>query len=57
MIRFIGRHNSGKTTVLSKVIAYLTQAGYKVAIIKHAHLILNIDGHKDSEMFLQAGAE
>lgn len=57
VISFIGRHNSGKTTILSGVIKYLADAGYKVAVIKHAHRHLNIDVHKDSEMFLQAGAE
>lgn len=57
VISFIGRHNSGKTTVLSGVISYLTKSGYKVAVIKHAHHHLNIDIYKDSEMFLQAGAE
>ncbi len=57
VISFIGRHNSGKTTVLSGVIKYLADDGYRVAVIKHAHRHLNIDVHKDSEMFLQAGAE
>ncbi|HPT70161.1 MAG TPA: molybdopterin-guanine dinucleotide biosynthesis protein B [Syntrophomonas sp.] len=57
VISFIGRHNSGKTTVLSGVIKYLADDGYKVAVIKQAHRHLNIDVHKDSEMFLQAGAE
>ncbi len=57
VISFIGRHNSGKTTVLSGVISYLSKSGYKVAVIKHAHHHLNIDIYKDSEMFLQAGAQ
>ncbi|NLV21376.1 MAG: molybdopterin-guanine dinucleotide biosynthesis protein B [Syntrophomonadaceae bacterium] len=57
VISFIGRHNSGKTTVLSGVIQYLKQAGYKVAVIKHAHHSLDISVHKDSELFLRAGAD
>lgn len=57
IISFIGRHNSGKTTVLTGVINYLASAGYKVAVVKHAHHGLDIDAHKDSEMFLQAGAD
>jgi molybdopterin-guanine dinucleotide biosynthesis protein B len=57
IISFIGRHNSGKTTVLTGVIQHLTSAGYKVAVIKHALHGLNIAAHKDSEMFLQAGAD
>jgi len=57
ILSFIGRHNSGKTTVLTGVIQQLTAAGYKVAVIKHAVHGLDIKAHKDSEMFLQAGAE
>lgn len=56
VISFIGRHNSGKTTVLTGVIDNLSSAGYRVAVIKHAHHGLNIEAHKDSDLFLQAGA-
>jgi molybdopterin-guanine dinucleotide biosynthesis protein B len=57
VISFIGRHNSGKTTILSGVVKYLTDAGYKVAVIKHAHHHINIDAHNDSEILLKAGAQ
>lgn len=56
VISFIGRHNSGKTTVLTEVIKYLTQSGYKVAVIKHAHHRLDIS-YKDSELLFHAGAD
>lgn len=56
VISFIGRHNSGKTTVLTGVIEYLSQAGYKVAVIKHAHHNLDISD-KDSELLFQSGAD
>ena len=56
VISFIGRHNSGKTTVLTGVINYLSVAGYRVAVIKHAHHGLDIKAQKDSEIFLQSGA-
>lgn len=57
VISFIGRHNSGKTTVLTGVIDHLSAAGYRVAVIKHAHHGLDIEAHKDSELFLRAGAD
>ena len=56
-ISFVGRHNSGKTTILTRVINRLTAAGYKVALIKHTHHDLDIGGNKDSELMLKAGAE
>ncbi len=56
VISFIGRHNSGKTTILTGVVNFLSAEGYRVAVIKHAHQELDIKAHKDSELFLQAGA-
>lgn len=56
VISFIGRHNSGKTTVLTGVIDCLSAAGYRVAVVKHAHHGLDIEPLKDSERFLKAGA-
>lgn len=57
LISFIGRHNSGKTTVLTGVISNLSSAGYKVALIKHAHHGLEIEASQDSEILLEAGAD
>jgi molybdopterin-guanine dinucleotide biosynthesis protein B len=34
IITFIGWHNSGKTTLVTKVVAHLKQCGYRVAVIK-----------------------
>ena len=34
-VSFIGRKNSGKTTLLEKVIAYLSEKGLRIATIKH----------------------
>ncbi|MFH2124138.1 MAG: molybdopterin-guanine dinucleotide biosynthesis protein B [Pseudomonadota bacterium] len=34
IITFIGWHNSGKTTLVTKVVAHLKQRGYRVAVIK-----------------------
>lgn len=57
IISFVGRHNSGKTTVLTEVINHLSLLGYKVAVIKHVHHTLSIDPLKDSEKLYNAGAE
>ncbi|CFY05813.1 P-loop containing nucleoside triphosphate hydrolase [Syntrophomonas zehnderi OL-4] len=57
MISFVGRHNSGKTTLLSQVINHLSQLGYKTAVVKHAPHTLNIEPRKDSERLYQAGAD
>ena len=37
IIAFVGRSNSGKTTVMSGVIANLKARGLNIAVIKHAH--------------------
>lgn len=42
-LSFIGRKNSGKTTLLEKTIAELTRRGLKVATIKH-------HGHPDFDI-------
>lgn len=57
IISFVGRHNSGKTTILNRVIDRLSVAGYKIALIKHAHHDLKIAGEEDSEILLRAGAQ
>ncbi len=57
-IAFVGRHNSGKTTLLEKVIANLTARGVDVGTIKHhGHPSFDIDyPGKDSFRHRQAGA-
>lgn len=57
IITFIGRHDSGKTTLLRRVIEELTQKGLKVAVIKHASHVLDTDGEHDSDLLFSAGAE
>ena len=36
-ISFVGRHNSGKTTLIERVIAELVSRGHDVGSIKHHH--------------------
>lgn len=42
-IAFVGRHNSGKTTLLLAVLPLLVAKGIRVGYIKHAHAGFEID--------------
>src|SRR3990172_11794745 len=55
---FVGRKNSGKTTLTEKVIAGLKAAGHRVAAVKHDAHRFEIDHPgKDSYRFSAAGAD
>lgn len=55
---FVGTSNSGKTTLIEKVIGLLTQRGYKVATVKHTHKEFKMDSEgKDSWRHMAAGAK
>lgn len=48
-IAFVGRHNSGKTTLLLDVLPLLVAKGLRVGYLKHAHAGFEIDRpEKDS---------
>jgi molybdopterin-guanine dinucleotide biosynthesis adapter protein len=54
---FAGWSGSGKTTLIEQVIAHLTRAGVRVALIKHAHHAFDVDQPgKDSHRHRVAGA-
>lgn len=57
-VAFVGRHNSGKTTLIERVIAELTARGFDVGSIKHhSHKGFDIDiPGKDSYRHRAAGA-
>ncbi len=57
-VAFVGRHNSGKTTLITKVIAELTRRGFDVGSVKHhGHKGFEIDiPGKDSWRHRHAGA-
>lgn len=58
IVTFIGKSNSGKTTLLVKIIPELKKRGYRIASIKHSHHNVNIDKEgKDSWKHKKAGAE
>ncbi len=57
IICFVGRSNSGKTTLIERLIPELVQAGYRVATIKHAGHGFELDTEgKDSWRHKRAGA-
>ena len=55
---FVGRSNSGKTTLIESLIRELVKEGYRLATIKHAGHGFNMDTEgKDSWRHKQAGAQ
>ena len=57
IITIVGKSNSGKTTLLEKLITNLTQKGYQIGSVKHAHDGFEIDKEgKDSWKHKKAGA-
>jgi molybdopterin-guanine dinucleotide biosynthesis adapter protein len=57
ILSFVGLSNSGKTTLIERVIPELVRAGYKVATVKHAGHGFDLDTEgKDSWRHKQAGA-
>ena len=58
IVSFIGKSNSGKTTLLKKVIRELKLRGYSVGAIKHTHHDFGMDQPgKDSWQLAQAGCD
>ncbi len=58
IVCFVGRSNSGKTTLLEKIIARLSALGYRVGTIKHDVHGFDIDREgKDSWRHRRAGAK
>ena len=57
IISISGKSNAGKTTFLVKLIAELTQKGYRIGSAKHTHHDIDLDRKgKDSWRHKQAGA-
>ncbi len=58
VVAFVAKSNSGKTTLLEKIIAELKRRGYRVGAIKHDAHRFDIDKEgKDSWRLTQAGAD
>ncbi|NOU97928.1 molybdopterin-guanine dinucleotide biosynthesis protein B [Paenibacillus sp. LMG 31456] len=57
VIGFVGFSNSGKTTLISKLVTHFTNSGLKVAVIKHdAHGHYKEAEGADSTHYREAGA-
>ncbi len=55
---FVGRSNSGKTTLIERLIPVLVRDGYRIVTIKHAGHGFDLDTEgKDSWRLKQAGAK
>lgn len=58
VICFVGPSNSGKTTLIEKVIRSLSKRGYRIATVKHTHKRFEMDAEgKDSWRHRSAGAK
>jgi len=58
VLSIVGKSNSGKTTLIEKIIPELKRRGYRVGIVKHAHHGFEMDQRgKDSYRHQQAGAD
>ncbi len=58
VICIVGRSQTGKTTLIEKLIPVLKGRGYRIGTIKHSHHIFNFDKTgKDSWRHKDAGAE
>jgi molybdopterin-guanine dinucleotide biosynthesis adapter protein len=57
VIGVAGFKNSGKTTLVEKLVGHLTNQGYRVSTVKHAHHSFDIDHEgRDSFRHRKAGA-
>lgn len=57
-LSLIGRSNSGKTTLIEKLVLHFKEQGYHVAVIKHTHHDFSFDKKgKDSYRHREAGAD
>lgn len=59
VVSFVARSsNSGKTTLIEKIVAILKARGFRVAVVKHTSKGFDLDTPgKDSWRFQQAGAD
>lgn len=57
IVAIVGWKNSGKTTLVERLVAELVGKGQRVATVKHAHHVFQIDdGGSDSGRHRRAGA-
>lgn len=57
VISFVGYSNTGKTTLMEKIISILNKQGVRIAYIKHTHHQISLPSEgKDSQRMTKAGA-
>ena len=58
VVSIVGKSESGKTTLIERLIPELKRRGYRIGIVKHAHRGFDMDRKgKDSYRHRQAGAD
>lgn len=58
IVSIVGKSNSGKTTLIERLIPVLGARGYRIGTIKHSHHDIDLDRPgKDSYRHKEAGAE
>lgn len=57
VLAFAGPSNSGKTTLICRLLPWLCRRGLKVAVLKHSHKLNLADADKDTGRLRAAGAE
>lgn len=58
VISIVGKSESGKTTLIERLVPELKRRGYRIGIVKHAHHGFDMDRKgKDSYRHRQAGAD
>ena len=58
VITIVGHSNSGKTTLIEKLIPELKRRGYRIGTIKHSHHVISMDHPgKDTYRHRAAGAD
>ncbi len=57
LFTFVGWSGSGKTTLIARLVEHFKDRGLKVGAVKRVHHYSLQPQGKDSEVFLQAGAE
>jgi molybdopterin-guanine dinucleotide biosynthesis protein MobB len=57
VVAFVGRSNSGKTTLIERLLPEIIRRGYRVGTLKHTHHNIDLgDDRKDSNRHKKAGA-
>lgn len=58
VLAICGWSNSGKTSLIERLLPIFSARGLRVSVLKHSHHVLHFEpAHKDSARFRQAGAQ